>query len=98
MSAVDPSLTARQVARRRRARAAADVWRSFRRQPAGMAGLVVLLVFVVLALAAPLLFPPETIEVTRATGGVLEPPSRDSTRPRFGGMPVSRGSGWPDAR
>lgn len=77
MSAVDPSLTARQVARRRWARAAADVWRSFRRQPAGMAGLVVLLVFVVLALAAPLLFPPETIEVTRATGGVLEPPSRE---------------------
>lgn len=76
MSGRDAVPTARQVARRRRARATAEVWRRFRRQRSGVAGLVVLLTFVALALAAPLLFAPETIEVTRATGGVLEPPSR----------------------
>lgn len=76
-AASTPPLTARQVARRRRARAAAEVWRRFRRQRSGMAGLAVLLAFVAVALAAPLAFPPETIEVTRATGGVLEPPSRE---------------------
>jgi peptide/nickel transport system permease protein len=34
-------------------------------------------VFVLLALTAPLLFSPDELRVTEATGGVLEPPSRE---------------------
>lgn len=40
-----------------------------------MVGLVVLLIFVVLAGAAPLIADAEGLEVTRATGGVLDSPS-----------------------
>jgi peptide/nickel transport system permease protein len=49
----------------------------YRRQRAGLAGLAVLGVFVLLALTAPLLFSPDELRVTEATGGVLEPPSRE---------------------
>ena len=42
-----------------------------------MIGLVVLSVFVLVALLAPLLAPAEGLEVTKATGGVLEPPSSE---------------------
>ena len=42
-----------------------------------MAGLVILLLFVLIAVFAPLLAPAEGLEVTKATGGVLESPSRE---------------------
>ena len=42
-----------------------------------MVGLVVLGIFVLVAVFAPLLASPDSIEVTKATGGVLEPPSRE---------------------
>ena len=42
-----------------------------------MAGLVILLLFILVALFAPLLADPEGLEVTKATGGVLEPPSSE---------------------
>jgi peptide/nickel transport system permease protein len=42
-----------------------------------MAGLVILLLFILIAVFAPLLAPAEGLEVTKATGGVLEPPSRE---------------------
>ncbi len=42
-----------------------------------MAGLVVLSLFVLIALCAPLLADAEGLEVTKATGGVLEPPSSE---------------------
>ena len=47
----------------------------FRRNRAGMVGLVVLTLFVLAAICAPLLADAEGLEVTKATGGVLEPPS-----------------------
>lgn len=68
-------MTARQLARRRRAQSWRRGWREFRRHKSGLAGLVVLTVFVGLALLAPLLAPADGLSVTRATGGVLEPPS-----------------------
>jgi peptide/nickel transport system permease protein len=68
-------LTPRQVARRRRASALRQTWRLFRTSRSGMVGLVMLLAFVLLALLAPLLAGSDGLEVTRATGGVLEPPS-----------------------
>ncbi len=40
-----------------------------------MLGLAVLVFFALAALLAPVLFPPDTISVTRATGELLDPPS-----------------------
>ena len=40
-----------------------------------MLGLLVLAAFALIALLAPLIAPAEGLEVTKATGGVLEPPS-----------------------
>jgi peptide/nickel transport system permease protein len=68
-------LTPGQVARRRRAGSLRQTWRLFRTSRSGMVGLVMLLAFVLLALLAPLLASSDGLEVTRATGGVLEPPS-----------------------
>jgi peptide/nickel transport system permease protein len=70
-------LTARQLTRRRRAASARRTWRLFRGNRAGMAGLVILVAFILVALLAPLLASPDGLEVTKATGGVLEPPSRE---------------------
>jgi peptide/nickel transport system permease protein len=70
-----PAITSRQLARRRRRASWARGWREFRSNRAGMVGLVVLVLFVVIALAAPLLADRSGLEVTKATGGVLEAPS-----------------------
>jgi peptide/nickel transport system permease protein len=70
-------LSARQLARRRRRESFARSWRTFRRDRSGMLGLVVLGIFVLLAVAAPLVASSEGLEVTKATGGVLEPPSSE---------------------
>ena len=68
-------LTPGQVRRRRRAASLRRTWRLFRKHRSGMVGLVMLLAFVLMALLAPLLANGAGIEVTKATGGVLEPPS-----------------------
>lgn len=68
-------VTARQLARQRRRTAWTDGWREFRKRRSGMVGLAVMVVFVALAVLAPLIADPEGLEVTKATGGVLEPPS-----------------------
>lgn len=70
-----PRLTARQITRRRRAEALRRTWRDFRGNTPGVVGLVVLTVFAVIAISAPWLADAEGLKVTRATGGVLEPPS-----------------------
>jgi peptide/nickel transport system permease protein len=71
------TLTSHQLARRRRRAARARAWRRFRRNRAGMAGLVVLTVVVLVALLAPVLAPADGLEVTHATGGVLDAPSAE---------------------
>ena len=70
-----PTLSARRIARRRRAAAWRRNWRLFRSHRGGLVGLVILGVFVVVALAAPLLADGDGLRVTKATGGVLESPS-----------------------
>ena len=72
-----PAVSARQLSRRRRRASWARGWRQFRVNRAGMAGLVVLAFFILVAVFAPLLADPEGLEVTKATGGVLEPPSSE---------------------
>ncbi len=68
-------LSPRQVTWRRRQQSARRGWAEFRRHRSGLVGLVVLTGFILLALSAPLIADPEGLEVSRATGGVLEPPS-----------------------
>ncbi|HSV38719.1 MAG TPA: ABC transporter permease [Nocardioidaceae bacterium] len=69
--------TPRQVARQRRRASWSRNWSSFRAHRSGLLGLGILLLFVVIALAAPLLADGEGLKVTKATGGVLESPSSE---------------------
>ena len=78
MSAQDMSrgpLSARQVTRRRRAQSMKRTWVEFRRHRSGLVGLVILTTFILVAVLAPLLADAEGLQVTKATGGVLEEPS-----------------------
>lgn len=68
-------LSARAVRRARRRTSLRRFATAFRGQRAGLAGLATLTVFVVLALAAPLLFSSDELQVTKATGDVLSAPS-----------------------
>jgi peptide/nickel transport system permease protein len=68
-------LSARQLARRRRLTAWKRVWSQYRQRPSGMLGLGILVFFVAIALAAPLLASSSGLDVTRANGPVLGPPS-----------------------
>jgi peptide/nickel transport system permease protein len=68
-------LSPRRIAWARRRRSLARVWSVYRRSKMGMAGLVILVAFVLVALCAPLLADSSGLDASRATGGVLEPPS-----------------------
>jgi peptide/nickel transport system permease protein len=70
-------LSTRQLTRRRRTAAWTRGWKQFRARRSGMVGLGILLVFILVALAAPLLASKEGLDVTQATGPVLAPPSSD---------------------
>ena len=72
---VTPPLTPREVAWRRRRASLARTWVEFRRHRSGLLGLALLALFAVTALAAPVIADASGLEVTKATGGVLEPPS-----------------------
>jgi peptide/nickel transport system permease protein len=75
VSELQLDISPRAVAWARRRAAARRLVTSFRRQRGGMLGLLVLLVFVGLAFCAPLIFPSSDLDVTRATGPTLAPPS-----------------------
>src|SRR5690349_21587962 len=63
------------IARARRKAARRRFYRAFVAQRAGVAGVAVLLVIAALALLAPVLFSSDGLDVTKATGGVLQSPS-----------------------
>ncbi len=65
----------RAIARARRRESASRVWREFRRSRSGMFGLTVLVTVVLLALLAPLLADAQGLDVTKATGEPLSPPT-----------------------
>jgi peptide/nickel transport system permease protein len=69
-----PRLTPRQVTRQRRIIGAKRTWASFSSHRSGLLGLGLLTFFLLVAVFAPFLADAESIEVTKATGGVLEPP------------------------
>ena len=63
------------VARARRRLAASRLWATYRKNRMGLVGLSVLVVFVGIAIFAPLLVPKSSLDVTKATGPILAPPS-----------------------
>jgi peptide/nickel transport system permease protein len=69
--------SAGSLARRRRIRALSEFWAAFRRDREGMVGLVLMLFWIVVALAAPLLVNEDSLRVTRATGPSMGAPSVD---------------------
>ena len=75
VNAVSAHLSPRQLTRRRRLAAWKRVWTQYRQRRSGMLGLGILIFFVVVALAAPLLADSSGLDVTKANGPVLGPPS-----------------------
>jgi len=69
--------SAARIAWARRWQALAAAWREFRTNRSGLVGLAMLGTVVLLALLAPVLVDSSALSVTRATGGVLQPPSGD---------------------
>lgn len=67
----------RTLAWRRRGTAFAAGWQQFTKQRAGLFGLGLLVLIVLLALLAPVLTDREGLDVTKATGGRMEPPSAE---------------------
>jgi peptide/nickel transport system permease protein len=59
----------------RRRAAAGKTWREFKRNRGGLVGLAVLALFVLTAIFIPLLIDESALDVTKATGGRLQPPS-----------------------
>jgi peptide/nickel transport system permease protein len=70
-----PPRDPRKIKWARRRRAFVGFWRVFRQSRMGMVGLLMLVVFVLVALAAPLIVAPEDLKVATAPGLPLQPPS-----------------------
>ena len=79
MSAHPPSgtvvITARSAARRRRWRTLRSSWRRFVGNRMGLAGLIILVLFTLVAVFAPALAPRSGTQIAFADGPVLSPPS-----------------------
>jgi peptide/nickel transport system permease protein len=71
------TLSARQVTWRRRRASAGRTWKEFRRHKSGVFGLIVLTIFTLIAIFAPLLVDPAGLSRTQATGLPLEAPSSE---------------------
>ncbi|MEY3734014.1 MAG: hypothetical protein RL347_1373, partial [Actinomycetota bacterium] len=63
------------IATQRRRAALGRFWAEFRHDRGGMAGLIILAFFIVVAILAPLLIPDDALDVTKATGERYDPPS-----------------------
>jgi peptide/nickel transport system permease protein len=71
------TVSAAALARRRRAASLRRNWKLFRGHRSGLFGLGLLLFFIALAVFAPLIVDKDGLDLTKATAGVLEPPSRE---------------------
>jgi peptide/nickel transport system permease protein len=70
-----PRMSPKAIVRARRRASFSRFVGRFRMSRSGMLGLFILVFFVVMALAAPLLFPRSMLDVTQATGQPFSPPS-----------------------
>jgi peptide/nickel transport system permease protein len=73
-----PQLSPRAIARARRRQAAGRAWSEYRRNSIGMVGLAILVLFIAMAVFAPLIVPASELDVTRATGTPFSPPAASS--------------------
>ena len=71
-----PQLSPRAIARARRRQAPVRAWRSTGATASGMFGLAILVLFVAMAVFAPLLARASELDVTKATGAPFSPPQR----------------------
>jgi len=67
--------TPRAIARARRRASARRLWRTFRKNKMGVAGLVILVFFTLMAILAPLLASSDGLDPTKVDGPILAPPS-----------------------
>lgn len=73
-----PPKSARSIVWARRARSAKRIWATYRRNKMGMSGLGILVVIILVAVLAPLLADPESLEATcLCNGRPFSPPSWD---------------------
>jgi peptide/nickel transport system permease protein len=72
-----PAPSPRAIVRARRRRAFARAWAEYRRNPTGMIGLAILVLFIAVALLTPLFVPSSELDVTKATGVPFSPPSAE---------------------
>jgi peptide/nickel transport system permease protein len=70
-------LSARQVTWQRRKDLTSRTWKEFCRHKSGIAGMIVLIIFALVAIFAPLLIDPDELSRTQATGLPLESPSSE---------------------
>jgi peptide/nickel transport system permease protein len=70
-----PFVPSGRIGWQRRTAAGRRAWAEFRSNPAGLAGLAILVLYAVGALAAPALIPAHDLSVTGAPGQPLQPPS-----------------------
>jgi peptide/nickel transport system permease protein len=77
MTATDTAVlrSSRSIAWARRRASFSRGWAIFRKQRSGVAGVVILMIFVVVAFTAPLIWPASDLDISRATGPILAPPS-----------------------
>jgi peptide/nickel transport system permease protein len=75
MSTTATPLSAAALTRRRRVQSLRRNWTLFRRHKSGLLGLGLLAFFIALAVFAPLLVDSDGLDITKATGGVLDGPS-----------------------
>jgi peptide/nickel transport system permease protein len=73
----EPPRSPRRIRWARRRRAIGGFWQIYRQSRMGMVGLVMMLAFIVIALAAPLFVSPEDLSVSTPAGLPFEPPSRE---------------------
>jgi peptide/nickel transport system permease protein len=74
-ASVPPLRSPRAIARARRRAALRRIWRTFRKSKMGMAGLIILVFFALVAVLAPVLADPSGLDPTVAEGPILAPPS-----------------------
>jgi peptide/nickel transport system permease protein len=80
METTDPGIaipvrTSKQVARARRRLAASRFWATYRKSKMGIGGLAILIVFLLIAVFAPLLASVDGLNVTKVNGPILAGPS-----------------------
>src|SRR5699024_10079203 len=69
--------SARALRMRRWRQSAATIWKDFKTQRSGVAGLIGLSIFILIAIITPIVIAEESLSVTQATGGRMVAPDSE---------------------